>query len=1130
MLTYNDQMQGLNGEQLKATKIDVNAVVAAGAGSGKTRVLASRFLHLVVEKKVPVERILALTYTKKAAAEMRGRIYLTLRQTESEEARAAADTFYSAQIHTLDSFCSTICRTACRQYGISPDFAIDDEGIAERSRQAAISFILQHRTSLALISLMQKFSIEDIADRLFVAAIKEHSSLSAPLNFEKIAREQKEAVRKEFAATVSSIISLYNLLNELSLEAKSSSKPSKTWDKLNEELSKGLSAVDIADGASIAEFVKACANVASVKNSFRAEEAKDALNEFKEKTGAVSRLANFILNEKIIEETFALLREFQDIFNGIKRAVGALTFRDLSQMAVDALKGDEALLRFWNGQFDYIMIDEFQDNNKLQKDLLYLLSDEGGERDDEGIPKPESLKKDKLFFVGDEKQSIYRFRGADVSVFKQLKTELDQGKEMPQLRINYRTEKRLLDVFNSIFERVFLPASAGKDYEAEFSSLDPATEKPSAETEGRDACLEVTLFANERFDKKDKEHASKIDCEAQVVAEKIEQLHGKGYKYSDIAILFRSTAKQRRFEQALRDKGIPFMSESLTGLFSDAPANDFYSLLRLACNPEDAFSYAAVLRSPFAAVDDESFTRIMAARSDAAGAGCKPALPFSEADAAFVAERYKEKFKRAADIYAFAQEKADKISIAQLVSALWYDFGYRYSVISDPSLMHYCEIYDYFFELARQADAKAASLSDFLDSIEKKRKENERFDEIDLPAAKGEGVRLMTVHKSKGLEFPIVFIVDAGNRGRTDANAEPFYFSGKHSITINTETPDELKGVKDIKKGGGNFFYMEAKAENDDKAAAETRRLLYVAMTRAESNVFVSGCVNLKPKSEELPRDKLSEDELRKNIARRLEEKKKKSGDEEARHFSFLDLLLPALVNAGKIEDVSIKEELPKLAQRKKREPEATHASLIEGVECVDYKVPKRTRYAASELYSAKRELGVVAATESASEPAESSCDDALDALLKKHNISHADFGTHVHAAIEEGFTGHPARIPQEVREAAVGMAERFFASDIGKAAKAASWRQTEFGFAIKTDVDGLGSCVVNGKMDLVFEKGGALFVVDYKTDKEENPAVYMDQIETYKKAARGLFAGQFPDDKVEGALFYLRSGNVVRV
>ena len=1126
MPTYDEQIASLNGPQREAAEIGFNAVVAAGAGSGKTRVLASRFLHLVVKGKIPVERILALTFTRKAAAEMRGRIYSTLANTESEEAQKAASEFYSAQIETLDSFCATICRAACRAYGISPDFAVDDEGIAERARQAALSFILQHRMSPALVSLMQKFTLEEIAERLFVAAMKEHSSLSSPLDFEKIAESQKKAVREKFGDAVSSIILLVGKLKERHREACDAGKGTKaTWQNLGEALEADFAAPGIGDRKAIARFVKACNGVAGTPKRI----VKETLAELEAQTSTLAQLANFIFNEAIIDETFALLREFQDVFNGIKRSGNALTFRDLSQMAVDALEGDAALRRFWKGQFDSIMIDEFQDNNKLQKDLLYLLS---GDCAAGSVPKPENLEENKLFFVGDEKQSIYRFRGADVSVFRGLRKELGEGKNMPQLLINYRTEERLLGVFSSIFERVFRPASAGgfADYEAEFSDL-----KAGVKTKTPDAGVEVILFAEERFDKKKKEQASKIDSEAEEVAQAIKRLHEEeGYEYSDIAILFRTTGKQSRFEQALRDEGITFMSESLTGLFADAPANDIYALLRLAVNPEDTFSYAVALRSPFAAVDDASFARIMAARAEAKGAA---AAPFSEGDAALVAERSKSKFKRAAEIYAFVQERADKLSIARIVSALWYDFGYRYAVISDPSLVHYCEIYDYFFELARQADANALSLSDFLDSIDKKRKENERFDEIDVPAGKGGGVRLMTVHKSKGLEFPIVFIVDANNRGRTDANAEPFYFSGEHSITINTETPEELKGVKDIEKGGGNFFYMEAKAENDAKAAAETKRLLYVAMTRAETKLFVSGCVSLKPKGCELPAGPLSEEELLQAIAKKVEEKaaeKDKGGAEKATHFSFLKLLLPAIVNAGKIEGLSIREALPKTVQKKRRETKAASVNLIEGVDLAVYNAPAIARHAASGLYDAKKALAGKAQAAGAAEYGggsdESGADDEIDALLKKNRINPEDFGTYVHAAIEEGFTGHPASIPQEVRDAAFGMAERLFASEIGSAAKSASWRQTEYGFKIKTEVDGLGTCVVSGKMDLVFESGGTLFVVDYKTDKAENPAIYKDQMETYKKAARGLFAAQFPDAKVEGVLFYLRRGTLVYI
>ncbi len=1161
MPAYEEQIASLNSSQREAAEIAFNAVVAAGAGSGKTKVLASRFLHLVVKKKIPVDRILALTFTRKAASEMRARIYSILAETENPEAQAAAAAFYSAQIETLDSFCASICRSACREYGVSPDFAVDDEGIAEQARQAALSFILQHRASPALISLMQKFSLEKIAEGLFVAAMKEHSSLSSPLDFDQIAAAQKKAVREKFADVVSSIISLFNRLKELSREARDTGKSPKTWDKLNEALGGGILEPDIANSASVVAFVTTCAKVACVKNSFGAGDAKDALNCFKAETETMMPLANFILNEAIINETFTLLNEFQVIFNEIKRSRIALTFRDISQIALDSLKRDEALRRFWKEQVDSIIIDEFQDNNELQKDLLYLIS---GESEAGCIPSPESLENNKLFFVGDEKQSIYLFRGANVSVFRRLKTELGQGKAMPQLLVNYRTEKRLLNVFNSIFPHVFCPADEAegfKDFEAEFFPSNA-----SVKTEGCNSGIELILFADERFNSKDKEQASKTDSEAQEVAQVIKRLVTEGYKirnkaaggqaqhccYSDIAILFRSTGKQRRFEQALRDDGIPYQSEALTGLFSDAPANDLYSLLRLAVNPEDTFSYAVVLRSPFAAVDDASFARIMTARAEAAESKRAPALPFSDEDAAIVAECSKDKFKRAAYTYAFVQEKADKLSIAQLVSALWYDFGYRYAVISDPALVHYSEIYDYFFELARQADAKALSLSDFLDSIDKKHEAGMRFDEIDVPAGKGSGVRLMTVHKSKGLEFPIVFIVDAANSGRAETNAEPFYFSEKHSITINTEVPEELKGIK----SGGNFFYMEAKAENAAKAAAEIRRLLYVAMTRAEAKVFVSGCVKLKPKDGELPDAPLSEEELRAIL-----EEKAAAGKDDAARFSFLDLLLPAIANAGNVEGVTIREALPKPVQKRKRETESASANLLEGVECAEYKAPKRTRYAASELYAAKRAAGgkvqgasAVQADLSSLLPAslteytddgeyaefslqgdvaaeytESGTDDAIDAMLKNNRINPEDFGTYVHAAIEEGFTGNPARIPQEIRETAFKMAERFFTSDIGKVAKAAAWWQTEYGFAIKTDVEGLGTCVVKGKMDLVFESGGTLFVVDYKTDKAENPSIYKDQIETYKKAARNLFADKFPGAKVEGVLFYLRNGKAIQ-
>ena len=168
-MTYTQQTAGINEEQKAAVETEQNAVIAAGAGSGKTRVLATRYLYLILHKNT-VEEILALTFTRKAAAEMRGRIYGMLAENGSPEAKAAAAAFHAARIETLDSFCASICREGCRAYGITPAFAIDDGYLEQKAEQAALDFILRNRESKAVRALLKTFSLRDLPGKLLVQA------------------------------------------------------------------------------------------------------------------------------------------------------------------------------------------------------------------------------------------------------------------------------------------------------------------------------------------------------------------------------------------------------------------------------------------------------------------------------------------------------------------------------------------------------------------------------------------------------------------------------------------------------------------------------------------------------------------------------------------------------------------------------------------------------------------------------------------------------------------------------------------------------------------------------------------------------------------------------------------------
>lgn len=1141
-MTYTQQTAGINEEQKAAVETEQNAVIAAGAGSGKTRVLATRYLYLILHKNT-VEEILALTFTRKAAAEMRGRIYGMLAENGSPEAKAAAAAFHAARIETLDSFCASICREGCRAYGITPAFAIDDGYLEQKAEQAALDFILRNRESKAVRALLKTFSLRDLPGKLLVQAVIRHSSVSSPLDFSAIQKAQWEKINAAFSASVSDLTQKIQTLRDETQKAKNDGKTGDTLRSLCAALSGDFSPPDPQDKDALLRFAANCVKVVKVPKRINKAEIKETQKELEAETGIFFSIVNFIRNEEIIQETFRLLSEFQEIFNGIKRESAILTFRDISCMAVDLLRENAGLRSHYRRSVRKIMIDEFQDNNELQKELLYWISGKNGNG---GMPSAAELEENKLFFVGDEKQSIYRFRGADVSVFRKLKTELDAQNVMPRLSVNYRTEKSLLEIFNLIFPRIFLretPENPLPGYEAEFSPIGAHRETP-----GCKAGLEILLADTERFQPEDKTQCGKTESEAMEIAERIRNLVGGGFPvrgkdgaarpctYSDIAILFRSTGKQREFERQLRRAGIPYQSEAVSGLFTDAPANDFLAFLRLAINPEDSYSYAVVLRSPFVEADDETIMQILIRRAEAAEKNNSPSMPFSAEDIALASGASKENLKRAQSAYGEIRSNADTVPLPQIISSLWYTYGYRRAVTGNPASAHYAEIYDFLFELARQAEARALSLSDFLDEMDKKIRAEEKFDEIDIPTGKDAGVKLMTVHKSKGLEFPVVFLADAGNRGKNDQNDLPFYFSPETSVTINTELPEEFKALTDIKSTNGNFFYKKAKEENQAKTLAETRRLLYVAMTRAEMKIFVSG--NLSLKTEDggpLP----EEPRTGKELLAVLQEKKSSPR-------TFLDLLLPAVAALPEeTPGVRISEILPKPAQARMQKPESGAIPFRpDCAPCTDYKAGEPARIPASKIREAqeavrqnsvpgtKRDTYPYPVYKSSDweEPDESGETDAIGAFLRRNNILPEEFGTYVHAAIEETFTGERARIPPEARKEAEKLAARFFASDTGIKARQSSWRRVEYGFLIKANPEILGEKVISGKMDLIFLHEGNLYLVDYKTDKTENPQNHREQLLLYKEAARKLFGAQFPAAEIITLVYYLRSGNIAEI
>ena len=1213
----------LNDEQKKAAFAKRNAVVAAGAGSGKTMVLASRFAWLVTEEKLRVREILTLTFTKKATAQMYRRIHLLLTEIargESPESSAekralaakALDEFAQARIQTLDSYCAAIVKQAANRYGISPEFSSDNERCRQLAIDEALPFFISKRDHPLLKWLYsQKIKPVDIPYRCFADPLFLYSRIDSPFDPAKSFGAQCAIICAEYEKLFSAV---RVKLNELAEANEENPKYHPDLGALIVPFSEGRiafpsiaeihsffdalithndrEAIEWAEsqplhGALVGIFnlIAELAGLKMSKGPRKENPVKDLISNLRELFAEFSAILVFCLQAGVTYSMMSLFAGLQKAYLAKKRAESVLTFDDIARLARAILLEQRDIRQSEKEAFRAVMIDEFQDNNDLQKDLLFLLAEKNGVFN-ESIPPANDLVGGKLFFVGDEKQSIYRFRGADVSVFRKLKDELGSG-DLP-LSTNYRSAPLLIGAFNAIFggspfdpegrfppgknPAVFAPNIPGNPlplYEASYTPL------RAAKTEGGKLTLCI-------LDKEDQGDSSgddadilpDVESEARFVAGKVNELiNGPGpkkYNPGDIAILFRSRTHQRHFEKHLMFHNIPYASEALSGFFYGGPVNDLLSALRLAAYPTDRAAYAQMLRSPFAGLSVPGLALCI----NALNARESDASPFDDGPVPLLPEPDLSKYKSGQRVFRKILAMAQTGSIASLLDELWFSEGYRYETAWNPGVLAYRELYDYLFHLAVIADEENKTLAAFTDEMVALSKSDGKMDDLEIPLERPNAVHLITIHKSKGLEFPVVFLCCCDGKNKSDT-AGNIYETECSGLTMKLAMPPACIINKHT---SADYFWDRAKAVDEKKNMAELRRLLYVAMTRAESELYLSGGLPLGE-----PQDGPDDFSLR--LKRYINEKARSAGKSGIEGDSALDgktffgLCLPAF--GANIPDEGLDgaapgpffsvEEIPHCTEQDLRDAEETGtcfsndqrgldlffekaAPYYGRSEIIDTPDLPNTRFTPTSLNTdipAVKMPAEFMSIRSGENSGESGADvfGKVDKLLAHYEetpgddrsyFNAASFGTIAHICVEALLDGHEAVIPAKMEgflpprdaegflEAGKELALRFSRSPLGRKAAESQNRRCEFPF--RTLLDGAGSGIfINGTIDLVFEDGQTVFVVDFKTDSQENPEAHFAQMGCYYRAASALFAA--PQGKrCEVWLYYLRSGHAVDV
>ena len=1106
---YLDKLDRL---QRSAATADHNCVVTAGAGAGKTTVLASRYIHLVVGKGLSVRSILALTFTRKAAAEMYERIYAELASQTSPWAREQLDDFQNAHITTLDAFCADIVRQAARDFGYSREFSIDEEKSSDLVKGIAWRYVYRNRNKDGIREMLMSFAFDDVAARLFGDLGARHvtpllldeayfSPMKEPL--ERMAAEKAGAALERLTAMASDIIALSSGIAAPKADCVSAVQASSAF------LSAGPRLTSLSGLLDYQSHCIAFSSLGMRSYGKSAEEqtvkavAADARQQAKTLLEFIAFQASFPSHCALLERLDEFAREAAEA----KRLADLMDFKDLGACAVAVLKRRKDLRTFWKNSIESIMIDEFQDNNEQQKELLYLLA-EKRESFSDGIPSGENLEEDKLFFVGDEKQSIYRFRGADVAVFKKLSNEFP-GKDSGNfvLSANYRSSSSLIGFFNAFFKSTMAEgAESSRAFNADYSPMEPPAGS-AGRTDGFQSVLCYRLLEAQEEDEDSDDHPGQdsdsrlLEADDSLAFEiaqfiqrskgelELRQPGGKGIgsgsrkaDWGDFAILLRTTTNQHRLEKYLRLLDIPFDSESPRGLFRESPANDLYAILSLSLDPGDKAAYAAVLRSPLCRVSDRAFLSLMtslAENFDIAAAGD------SDYDAMMLG--------RAKTFFAALRTKAATTSVAETVDWAWNQGGLRLDLLSRPEAHPFLEHFDYLFHVAAEVDKIQGGLADFLSRIRPYIEgDSERFEIENVPRTKSSGVRLLTIHKSKGLQFPIVILPWVENKG-----------SNRRGQTLWEMLPEGLAvDIKPYDKPGAkanNLFFKLGSELKSEKDLAEIKRLLYVACTRAEDHLFFFG-------------------------------KRQKQADEKGLSFQYyLERYLASQDEAqsiGRIETKSLprrtKDELRRWYGRQVK-PAVDDFALAYANAKPLVRELRRRRLTVSELNTlAKGESGMAPG---ASTP--------LPLFQTAPPIPAEKFGDLCHDAVEKalenGLAGSyepPGTLvrgldPDDLERAVViatSMARGFLESEFWQGLPETAAKESEKSFLLA-----LGDFIVEGRMDLFAETDTEVFVIDFKSDAVRNPGEYTVQLEFYRKAASAIVAGK----SVRVGLFWLRTSEL---
>lgn len=872
-------MAWTNEQQAAIDSRGQTLLLSAAAGSGKTAVLVERIIRRLLDKEYPIDitELLVVTFTKAAAAEMRDRIGTALMKALSETKDPRVERqlalLPSAQISTLHAFCQHVIRKYFYTIDLDPAFSIAGEEELNLLRRQVLedvflSYYEDDEKASILYPLADMFGSDrgddilmDTVSRMYTYA----RSLAWPEHWLKEAARAydvapdaviddmvwagpiKDAVRRileEDAHLYDGV--LYHLRQREAFApacdtfvaeqaALRQAAQARSWN----DLSRFVRAIDFPRLKSLRKLSDDDKAVWERCKKVRDDVKKDVIKTLQSVYFSATPeewLDGMRAMKPVMDGLVTLTLDFAKAYGAAKKEKGWIDFSDLEHFCLQILLAPDAspehpvpsaAAEELRSQYEEVFIDEYQDTNGVQELITRLVSGE-----------------DNRFMVGDIKQSIYRFRLADPTLFLEKYQSFSRDEKAVQRCIdlgrNFRSVPVVLDAVNAVFSRAMTAEAAGMDY-GEREKLYAGRQAPDDER-WIGGPVEVDIVPTPS-DEEDDDGSTAFEKECRFIAGRIGELLASGrmaarkdgtlepLSYRHIVVLLRSMAgKADVLIQALQEGGIPSYAEQSGGYFAAVEVQVMLALLRCIDNPEQDLAMAAVLRSPLVGLDETALAGVRLAGDGTLWQNL-PAFVASLPDGVDEKEDLQQ-FMAAFDSW---RTYSRRHGVAELLQRLYDDTAYVDFVGAMPGGDVRQANLKALYDRARQyEEAGFRGLFRYLQLMDKMKEDGLDLAPAKVVSEKEDVVRIMSIHKSKGLEFPVVFVADMGKAFNRRDTQDQILFHNRLGIGLKQYDPEWRMSYPTL-------IWSGIAAQLRWEGTAEEERILYVAMTRARDQLILTG-------------------------------------------------------------------------------------------------------------------------------------------------------------------------------------------------------------------------------------------------------------------------------------------------